>query len=192
MFKRIRQMQISLAAKCQLLFGAAVILIIGAALFVPWQRMEQLTDQINERSAKSLCEDTVADHLAEVTPSSVRPTTLPTSQPSAATINPRVLTTPRLVWMHDPPADLSPFERRAIKHFEDHPEADEYARLIAPPDGSAPEYRYARVLRGDAGCARCHYADAASNKILTDRRSPDAAAPATRPGNTALVGMVTL
>ena len=44
MFKRIRQLRISLAAKCQMLFGAAVALIIAAALFVPWQRMEQLTE----------------------------------------------------------------------------------------------------------------------------------------------------
>jgi len=52
MFKRLRQLEISLAAKCQLLFGAAVVLIIAAALFVPWQRLDQLTEQINERSAK--------------------------------------------------------------------------------------------------------------------------------------------
>ena len=51
MLKRLRQLRISLAAKCQLLFGAAVVLIIGAALFVPWRRMEQLTDQLNERAA---------------------------------------------------------------------------------------------------------------------------------------------
>src|SRR3954447_12041186 len=63
MFKRLRSLEISLAAKCQLLFGAAVVLIIGAALFVPWQRMEQLTDQINEKSAKSLAETVKAQHL---------------------------------------------------------------------------------------------------------------------------------
>ena len=56
MLKRIRQLHISLAAKCQLLFGAAVVLIIAAALFVPWQRMEQLTEQLNERSARTLIE----------------------------------------------------------------------------------------------------------------------------------------
>src|SRR5689334_9215981 len=63
MFKRLRHLEISLAAKCQLLFGAAVVLIIGAALFVPWQRMEQLTDQINEKSARSLAETVKAQHL---------------------------------------------------------------------------------------------------------------------------------
>src|SRR5205807_7624296 len=66
MFKRFRQLHISLAAKCQILFGAAVALIIGAALAVPWQRMEQLTEQINERTARTLCDDAIADHLAGI------------------------------------------------------------------------------------------------------------------------------
>ena len=64
MLKRIRQLHISLAAKCQLLFGAAVVLIIAAALFVPWQRMEQLTEQLNERSARTLIEFAIKSHLA--------------------------------------------------------------------------------------------------------------------------------
>src|SRR5436309_11904484 len=63
MFKRIRQLHISLAAKCQLLFGAAVVLIIAAALLVPWQRMEQLTQQLNERSASVLIEQIVQRHV---------------------------------------------------------------------------------------------------------------------------------
>src|SRR5437588_3988253 len=81
MFKRLRQLRISLAAKCQLLFGAAVALIIGAALFVPWQRMEQLTEQINERSARVLCDDAIADHLAGL-PTNFRATALHASTPA--------------------------------------------------------------------------------------------------------------
>src|SRR5438094_9944596 len=65
MFKRLRTLRISLAAKCQLLFGAAVVMIIGAALFVPWQRMEQLTEQLNERSARTLIDYAVEDHVTE-------------------------------------------------------------------------------------------------------------------------------
>ena len=58
--KRIRQLHISLAAKLQLLFGAAVALIIAAALFVPWQRMEQLTGQLNQRAAATLAAEVMA------------------------------------------------------------------------------------------------------------------------------------
>ena len=62
--RRIQQLRISLAAKCQLLFGAAVVLIIAAALFVPWQRIEQLTEQLNERTAAALSDQAVATHVA--------------------------------------------------------------------------------------------------------------------------------
>ena len=55
MFKRIRQLHISLAAKCQLLFGAAVVLIIAAALLVPWQRMEQLMEQTIAEARRRIC-----------------------------------------------------------------------------------------------------------------------------------------
>src|ERR1700678_3043367 len=63
MFKRIRQLRISLAAKCQILFGAAVVLIIGAALAVPWHRMEQLTEELNERTAGALADNAIAEHV---------------------------------------------------------------------------------------------------------------------------------
>jgi signal transduction histidine kinase len=64
MFGRIRRLEISLAAKCQILFGAAVVLIIAAALLVPWQRMEQLTQQLDQRAAAALADDAVARHVA--------------------------------------------------------------------------------------------------------------------------------
>src|ERR1700760_2782325 len=43
---------ISLAAKCQMLFGLAVLVIIAGALAVPWQRMEQLAGQPNVKAAR--------------------------------------------------------------------------------------------------------------------------------------------
>src|SRR6185295_1234390 len=47
-----RGISISLAAKCQLLFGLAVLVIIAGALAVPWQRMEQLAKQPNSKAAR--------------------------------------------------------------------------------------------------------------------------------------------
>src|SRR5215212_11370016 len=85
MFKRIRQLHISLAAKCQLLFGAAVVLIITAALLVPWQRMEQLMEQMNERTAHTLADWAEADHVArQMEARSSGPATRPTTGPSTA------------------------------------------------------------------------------------------------------------
>src|SRR5262245_42731074 len=82
MFKRLRQLHISLAAKCQLLFGTAVAAIIFAALFVPFQRIEQLTEQLNERSAAAVADAIVNDHVARqlsaaTSDSQSRPATLP-------------------------------------------------------------------------------------------------------------------
>jgi signal transduction histidine kinase len=174
MFKRFRQLHISLAAKCQILFGAAVALIIAAALFVPWQRMEQLTDQINERSARTLCDDALADHLsglrANLRPSYVLATTKQAAtEPSTRpiTVEGRTATTPHLILLGSAGGDdLSVFEKRANKHFEDHPDADVFARLVAPPDGSQPEYRYARALRADAGCLACHLTDPKTGRAM--------------------------
>ncbi|MCG8405594.1 MAG: HAMP domain-containing histidine kinase [Phycisphaerales bacterium] len=44
---RISFLSISLAAKCRILFGMAVLLIVAAALFVPWLRMRDLVHESN-------------------------------------------------------------------------------------------------------------------------------------------------
>src|SRR6266700_2339777 len=77
MFKRLRQLNISLAAKCQLLFGAAVTLIIAAALWVPWQRMDQLTGQLDVKAAQAVVRTTIGRHVTEArrARSSTGPTT---------------------------------------------------------------------------------------------------------------------
>src|SRR5438105_2819429 len=103
MFKRLRTLRISLAAKCQLLFGAAVVLIIGAALFVPWQRMEQLTEQLNERSARTLIDYAIEAHVREhlQSPADMQPfdseaaVAIPATQPASEDPDARV--PPRLI-----------------------------------------------------------------------------------------------
>ena len=41
----MRWLNISLASKCRLLFGVAVLVILAAALYVPWDRMNSLADE---------------------------------------------------------------------------------------------------------------------------------------------------
>src|SRR5258707_6880336 len=127
MFKRLRQLEISLAAKCQLLFGAAVVLIIAAALFVPWQRMEQLTEQINERSAKALAETAKAQHLLWASKSEEmrRQVPMPSRMAGGATTLPvnaegRSVAVPQLVARWNMPAKPPAFDRRSIEHFNKH------------------------------------------------------------------------
>ncbi len=45
---------ISLAAKCRLLFGLGVVLIVSSALFVPWLRMRDLVHEANIRTARQM------------------------------------------------------------------------------------------------------------------------------------------
>lgn len=51
---RISFFSISLAAKCRILFGLAVLLIIASALFVPWLRMQDLVHEANIQVARQM------------------------------------------------------------------------------------------------------------------------------------------
>ena len=61
---RVRTLRLSLAAKCEMLFGIAICLVIAAAIFLPWHRMEQLTAQLNERAAEAVIQAAVDQHVA--------------------------------------------------------------------------------------------------------------------------------
>ncbi len=51
---RISFFKISLAAKCRILFGLAVLLIVAAALFVPWLRMRDLVHVKNVQLVRQI------------------------------------------------------------------------------------------------------------------------------------------
>ncbi|HZZ44703.1 MAG TPA: ATP-binding protein [Tepidisphaeraceae bacterium] len=186
MFKRLRRLQISLAAKCQLLFGAAVILIIAAALFFPFRRMEQLMEQLNSTAASTLADAALRDHLIHP-----RATTRPTTSP--VLLDGRPYTPPRLISASDDKDQsntLTRFERRAFKEFTDHPETPFYARNYEY--NSIEGYRYARPLYNSASCLPCHspseaprHNEAAASSplssILHPLSSPSSPVPTTEP-----------
>lgn len=162
MFNRLRSLEISLAAKCQLLFGAAVVLIIGAALFVPWQRMEQLTEQINEKSAKSLAETTKAQHLlwASLPAEERAKTPMPSKLSGGATTLPvnsegRVVAVPQLVALWTKVAKPSGFAKRSIEHFNKHLNFESYSLGFETRDGTE-SIHFALALRAEESCMRCH------------------------------------
>src|SRR5436305_2600070 len=165
MFRRLRQLEISLAAKCQLLFGAALVLIIAAALFVPWQRMEPLTNQMNRRTAQALADTAISQHVAWQT--SGTPQMDPILSPTVAAATPAILpltpdgrqaTVARLVIVGPPskPAVLTSFEKHASDFFRQNPDAEFIARIYHNNVSSLPGYRYARALRADQNCIHCH------------------------------------
>ncbi len=198
MFKRFRQLRISLAAKFQILFGAAVVLIIGAALWVPWQRMEQLMDQFNQHAAQTLAQQAIADHQAiawanqESRPVSLdgaistamdatrlmsataRGTTQPFSPPASRPSGPILI---GIETATGPTAtSLTRFERAAFAKFQADPdlpfESQNYMR-----SGNA-RFRFAMRLSLESSCLPCHAGPGKSADLLAE-------GPATRIGATA-------
>jgi two-component system, NarL family, sensor histidine kinase BarA len=153
MFRRVRQLRISLAAKCQILFGSAVVMIIGAALFVPWHRMDDLMKQLNARAAFTLSEQAKLDHLEWAlrhSPSPSRPP--PSTQPWTENLD---YQHPQLAGADPDAPTLSRFERRAIRHFLDTPSSNIYDQVYVSPTGQS-RYRYARRLMMEDNCMACH------------------------------------
>jgi signal transduction histidine kinase len=177
--KQVRQLRISLAAKCQILFGTAVAAIIGAALFVPWQRMEQLTDQLDISAAGALAEQAVERHVwlhesapsdpnaarlhPATVPAATRPATGPTTSPAAgASSTPSADPEPRLLSITTPlkKEAVPRFDRKAIRHFTREPDAPYYAEYPNDDDdgGGGNRFLYAQPLRLGERCAACHVA----------------------------------
>lgn len=171
MLKRLRQLEMSLAAKCQLLFGAAVVLIIGAALLVPWQRMEQLMEQMNERTARTLAEWAEADHVArQMVARNSRPRLRPegpttrrgaTTAPTGITFlsgNGREQASVRMILVRHGSEELTRFEQRALSHFRQEPESDALFKPQRGKEGPS-SIRYARALPMKQSCWSCHSQD---------------------------------
>jgi len=141
---------ISLANKCLLVFGAAVVLIVGVALSVPWLRMNALVDEGQLELSRRLLhvweelERTQApgipDHAA-ADAGAPAPVTGPLAAPPIAGIDARRLTLPeaRAAAEHDP------FVARALRLFERDPRRDEWQ--WAQWRGTTRQYRYARPVR---------------------------------------------
>ena len=72
-----REVTISLAAKCQLLFGFAVLVIIAGALMFPWQRMEQLANREPFYEAR-VAADMALRQIHQTQSVSAAPGTMPT------------------------------------------------------------------------------------------------------------------
>src|SRR5687767_6590727 len=205
MFKRIRQLHISLAAKCQLLFGAAVVLIISAALFVPWQRMEQLMEQLNERSARALIGYAVDQHVEAVSSGNAEqrapvPTTAPlaVSPPTTAPLGDAAQRSddasaggsmpPRLILATQAPTDPSftLWERYATRKLLENPERESIWGYYETKDGK-DGYRYTRI---EADCVRCHISQDVVMAEASAAAGAEGETPATNPAR--LVGLVSV
>jgi signal transduction histidine kinase len=146
MFKRVRELHISLAAKCQLLFGGAVVLIIAAALLVPGQRIEDLMKDGDRRIAAVLADQALRDHLANPTQTFRAATTQPNDSPDS------ISSLVRLIGPDADPATLTRFEQRAPRWLAREDKQD----FVYQRYDHSSRYRYAREVRATVDCIRCH------------------------------------
>jgi len=149
MLKSLRKLHISLAVKCQMLFGVAVLLIIAAALLVPLRRMQQLTSQLNEKAAGTVAKYAIAHHMEGAASAQPFPG-------SPLVIDGQSFAPPR-IFGREPGPEASRFERTSLSRFGSNPEKPFNASDYQLPDGSWG-YRYAEPLRARAECMDCHIA----------------------------------
>jgi signal transduction histidine kinase len=172
---------ISLAAKCQLLFGLAVLVIIAGALAVPWQRMEQLAKQPNIKAAHFAADVLFrelhqglggSNFTAPATGPETRndsvfpsPTTRPAVKWGDAKLSDVEYAPPRMLVVSSPRAGFASQQDatdviagRALRRFRETPDAD-YGEVETVKDRSVENnriYRFAAAVRLDSSCIRCH------------------------------------
>lgn len=128
---------ISLADKCLILFGGAVVLIVVAALMLPWLRMRTLVSE---------SQDDVARHLHEAWRQSAAVTTSPPSHVSDASVT--VLERESL----EQRATEDRFLRQVVRAFESDPSLVERSGVVTVK--GQRKHRYVRVERGEGGAVR--------------------------------------
>jgi len=154
----MRLPHISLAVKYRILFGLAVLLIITAALSVPWYRMEALVLEQPFREARRMVDDYFRLALAGSTGDA------PTHVHAAknALIVDRPANGPRFVRFPGNLGDAStaaeglgdPFLRRALRTFLSDPTADFTYATERAAEGR--RFRYAHAVRVTQSCLSCH------------------------------------
>lgn len=136
-----RSSGLSLANKCQLLFGLAVVLILTAALSVPWIRMQEMVDEGQFEVASQLA-DGWLNNLFDLT----EPVTSAPPDASARNGNANLpALSIRFVTLHDIETGAVQGDAFLANAAAAVATANEYKRVDRQP-GEPVRYRYARVL----------------------------------------------
>ncbi len=156
----MRLIRISLATKYRILFGLAVVLILAAALSVPWTLMAGLVYEQPYREAQRIADDYFRLVLAE-----------PAEQrsllggvhgrdlgllPERLTREPQFVPFPLVPGARDMPADADwePFVAKAFRTFIRRPQRTSLWEQTWE-DGRR-QFRYAHAVRVTRGCLSCH------------------------------------
>jgi signal transduction histidine kinase len=193
MAKWIGNLRISLAAKCQILFGAAVVLIIGAALYVPWRRMDGLIRKVNLQTAEGLANQAKLEHIVRERlklESPAQATNLPVNLAPATT---QQTLMPGFVWPRLIPANppktmpLGRFEVNALETFLLHPTKSYEDTTYRVKDSDRYRLALPLYLSEQPSCIECH---ASSNASDTSGPPSSEALSPELPGAMKLLGIV--
>lgn len=148
---------LSLAKKCLLLFGVAIVLVVIAALVAPWIRMTRLIDEGQlevSRQLVSIWEKLeTADDASLIGPRRPGPWSVPVP---TLTTDDRAGIDARRLTLDEARKDSDDFVRQSVAFFESHP--DFLDRQDATWAGTSREYRYVKAVwrsaaRSDANTA---------------------------------------
>lgn len=126
---------LSLADKCLLLFGGAVVLIVSVALTFPWLRMQALVDEGELVFSRYLADSYEAAERLRDTPTLDRPSGLTVRRLTPELVREQAMGSPRLA--------------RDLERFEGDVFLEETQSVIRTEDGRA--YRYLRPSRAAGG-----------------------------------------
>ncbi|MEM6855610.1 MAG: HAMP domain-containing sensor histidine kinase [Planctomycetota bacterium] len=174
----LKGIRISLANKCQLLFGLAVVLVMTAALTVVGWRMQTLVEQAPERRAKDLAEMWLAEQITFGEP----------VQRIEENDDPAFTTGVVLTLIDEdelePAAARDPFLDSAVQRFDQTPTAVDHFASSRDADGQLT-FRYARAVRAsdiarmegtfEAGLDAAGLADPLQQVLLVQLRDQEAA-----------------
>ncbi len=143
---------LSLAAKCRLLFGSAVLLIIAAALFMPWLRMRDLVHESHLHTARLAGRLAIARVGRGPGDWERRQTALADWWPSAATDHGFDGPVPELIALSDPddprpPPDVDSFTRQAISGLIADPTSNEAPPSVESINDKTVLYRVVLPIR---------------------------------------------
>ncbi|HVP13462.1 MAG TPA: HAMP domain-containing sensor histidine kinase [Phycisphaerae bacterium] len=132
---RFPPFSISLAAKCRLLFGLAVLLIIASALFVPWLRMRDLVHEANIQVARQIGRLAIARSDLSSGNWELKQRALDRWWPSGATQHGLRSPVPRLVPLADTsnlqlPPDADDFVKQAVRSLAHNPDLREASPAV--------------------------------------------------------------
>jgi signal transduction histidine kinase len=197
MLKRFRHLPISLAAKCQILFGVALVLIIGAALYFPWKRMEGLIQDVNLQTAEGVARQTWMEHAARqrqglsdpsiAPPVAASPASRPATTENSATVDLAEYIWPRLIPVNPPRSmRVGQFEVKALNEFLSNPTEYHYPRAYTTKKNEA-RYRLAMPLYNEQSCLSCHSGEGLPSSAAVLMPSTR---PTTAPSSARLLGIV--